>query len=91
MIQETPPTVSRLQRSLAFIIAGLVILSLIMIAAILAGTALGTSAVQQTGTNLWAVVEVIPLIALPTAFVLMIVLFIVSGKNRSRRNRNPQR
>ena len=84
MTQQTPPPASRLQRILAYIIAALVIVSLVCIAAILIGTAVGGFAEQGAGQGVWPVVFVFPLVALPVAFVLIIVLIIISGRQRSR-------
>lgn len=83
MTQQTPPPASRLQRILAYIIAALVILSLVCIAAILIGTAAGQFAAQGSGQGIWPAVFLLPYGALPIAFVLIIVLLIVSA----RRNR----
>ena len=84
MTQQTPPPASRLQRILSYIIAALVIVSLVCIAAILIGTAAGQFAAQGSGQGLWPTVFLFPLVALPIAFVLIIVLLIVTGRARSR-------
>lgn len=84
MTQETPAPASRVQRILSYIIAALVIVSLVCIAAILIGTAVGGFAQQGSGEGLWPAVFVLPLIALPIAFVLIIALIIVVGRQRSR-------
>jgi len=72
------------QRVLSYIIAALVIVSLVCIAAILIGTAVGGFAQQGSGEGLWPAVFVFPLIAFPLAFVLTIVLIIVVGRQRSK-------
>ncbi|MDN4615976.1 hypothetical protein P5G50_16115 [Leifsonia sp. F6_8S_P_1B] len=84
MTQQTPSPTSRLQRVLSYIAAALVIVSLVCIAAILIGTAVNGFAQQSSGQGLWPAVFTFPLIALPIAFVLIIVLIIVSGRQRSR-------
>jgi len=89
--QQTPPAPSRLQRTLAFIIAGLFILSVLAIVAIIAGTAMGAFAAQGSGSGIWPTVFFIPLIGLPIAFVLLIVVLIDNFRQRSRANRNSQR
>lgn len=83
MTQQTPAPASRVQRILSYIIAALVIVSLVCIAAILIGTAVGGFAEQGSGEGLWPAVFVFPLIALPIAFVLIIVLIVVVGRQRS--------
>jgi TRAP-type C4-dicarboxylate transport system permease small subunit len=85
--QQTPPPASRLQRILAYIIAALVILSLVCIAAILIGTATGQFAQQGSGAGLWPTVFLLPLVALPIAFVLIIALLIVSARRNRAANR----
>lgn len=87
MTQQTPPPASRLQRILAYIIAALVIVSLVCIAAILIGTAAGQFAAQGSGQGLWPTVFFFPLVALPIAFVLIVVLIIVSARRNRALNR----
>ncbi|MGH1549212.1 hypothetical protein ACRAWB_08580 [Leifsonia poae] len=87
MTQQTPPPASRLQRILAYIIAAFVIVSLVCIAAILIGTATGQFAQQGSGQGLWPTVFFFPLVALPIAFVLIIVLLIVSARRNRAANR----
>ncbi|WP_223691447.1 hypothetical protein [Leifsonia poae] len=84
MTQQTPPATSRLQRTLSYIIAALVVVSLLCIAAILIGTAVGGFAQQGSGQGVWPTVFLLPLIALPAAFVLLIVLLFVAGSQRSK-------
>ena len=84
MTSQTPPPASRLQRVLSYIVAALVVVSLVCIAAILVGSALGGMPQQGSGQGLWPAVFLLPLIALPIAFVLLITLIIVVGRQRSR-------
>ncbi|MFE4467273.1 hypothetical protein ACFRFH_00540 [Leifsonia sp. NPDC056824] len=84
MTQQTPPPASRLQRVLSYIVAALVVVSLVCIAAILVGSALGGMPEQGSGQGLWPAVFLFPLVALPIAFVLLITLIIVTGRQRSR-------
>lgn len=84
MTQQTPPPVSRLQRILSYIVAALVAVSLVCIAAILIGSAVGVMPQQNTGQGLWPAVFVFMLVALPIAFILIIVLLILTGTQRSR-------
>lgn len=84
MTSQTPPPASRLARVLSYIVAALVVVSLVCIAAILVGSALGGMPQQGSGQGLWPAVFLFPLIALPIAFVLLITLIIVTGVQRSR-------
>ena len=72
---------------LAFIIAGLVVLSLLSIFAAFIGAAEGALPDEQAGKGIWPTLEILPAFALPIAFVLLIAFFIVSGVRRSRANR----
>lgn len=84
MTQQTPPPASRLQRVLSYIAAALVIVSLLCIAAILIGSALGGMPQQGSGQGLWPAVFLFPLIAFPIAFVLVIIIIVTGGRQRSR-------
>ncbi|GAB3801520.1 hypothetical protein GCM10028798_17580 [Humibacter antri] len=91
MTDETPRPVSRMQRMLAFIAAGLVILSIVCFFVLIIGTWLGAGPAQASGRGIWPTVELLPLAALPIAFVLIIVLLVVSLFGRSRQNRKASR
>jgi uncharacterized membrane protein len=82
--QQTPPPVSRLQRILSYIAAALVVVSLVCIAAILIGSAVGGMPQQGSGEGLWPTVFLFPLVAFPIAFVLIIVIIIAGARQRSR-------
>ncbi|MEN2736905.1 hypothetical protein ABCS02_03855 [Microbacterium sp. X-17] len=84
MTQQTPPPASRLQRVLSYIAAALVIVSLLCIAAILIGSAVGGMPQQNEGQGLWPAVIVFPLLAFPIAFVLVIVVIVSSSRQRRR-------
>jgi TRAP-type C4-dicarboxylate transport system permease small subunit len=61
-------------------VASIIGLAIIAIAAVLIGYA--TSA--NNGTGIWQIVDLVPGIALPIGFVLIIVLLIVTFVRRSR-------
>jgi len=63
-----------------------VALSLIAIAALIAGYALGAAAAQGSGQGIWPTVMFVPMIGLPVALVLIIVLLIISMVGRSKSN-----
>lgn len=91
MTDETPQPASRMQRTLAFIAAGLVIASIACFFVLMIGTWLGAGPDQGAGRGIWPTVELLPLGALPLAFVLVIVLLVVSLVGRSRQNRKAGR
>ena len=91
MTDETPQPASRVQRTLAYIAAGLVILSIACFFVLMIGTWLGAGPDQNAGRGIWPTVELLPLAALPIAFVLIIVLLVVSLFGRSRQNRKASR
>ena len=91
MTDETSQPASRLQRTLAFTAAGLVIVSIVCFFVLMIGTWLGAGPSQGSGKGIWPTVELLPLIALPIALVLIIVLLVVSLISRSRQNRTPER
>jgi len=75
--------IRRIDRVLAFMSLGLVLLSVICFFAIMIGSGAG---VGTTGP-LWQLVAVIPLIALPVAFAMMLAVIIMSFVRRARANR----
>ncbi|WP_243062621.1 hypothetical protein [Humibacter sp. RRB41] len=91
MTETTSQPASRLQRTLAFTAAGLVIISIVCFFVLIIGTWLGAGPSQGSGKGIWPTVELLPLIALPLALVMIIVLLIVSLVSRSRQNRTSGR
>lgn len=85
METNEPSTSGTLQRVLAFIIAGLVILTLVCFTASLIGYFAGVFVTEPEG--IWPTIIMLPLIALPAAFALTIVLIVVTSVRRSRANR----
>ena len=79
MAENAPVGLNRTERTLTFIIAAIIGLSVIAIAAILIAKAAGA---VLTGT-FWAAVLVLPLIGLPIAMVAGIVLVILFIRRRS--------
>jgi len=82
--QQTPPPVSCLQRILSYIAAALVAVSLLCIAAILIGSALGGMPQQGSGEGLWPTVFLFPLVAFPIAFLLIIAIIVAGARQRRR-------
>ena len=79
-----PVTDNRAERVLAFMFAALVGLSILAFVAIIIGTAVGAGADDGFSQGVWPFVFVLPVFALPVAFLLLIALLIVNGVRRSR-------
>jgi hypothetical protein len=77
---NAPVALNRTERTLAFIIAGVVLASILAIAAIFIAGAVGVA----TNSGLWLTVLVLPLIGLPLAMVLGIVLLALLTVRRRR-------
>ena len=78
------PPVRRIDRILAFMSLGLIAISVICFFVVLLGRPLGYLTDPTEG--LWPTVVVLPLIALPLGFVLMMALLIMSFTRRRRGN-----
>lgn len=85
---ETPLPTSRLQRTLAFVAAGLVIASLAAIVAVIAATPLGVGEHDGFSKGPWPFILVLPGIALPIGFILIIILLVISAVRRGKVNRS---
>lgn len=75
--------VRRADRVLAYMALGLTLLSIVCFFAVILARPLG---VTDFSTGLWPAVVVLPLMALPVAFVLIVVLLIMSFVRRARAN-----
>lgn len=78
--------VRRIDRILAFTSLGLAVAAIVSFFAIMIGTATGMGQ-ADFGSGVWPFVTLIPLIGLPLAFILIIVLLIMSFVRRARANR----
>jgi uncharacterized integral membrane protein len=78
---DTPITAHRAERTLAFMIASSVGLSILCIVAVIVGTAVG---VKNFGEGAWPVVIVLPGIGLVIGLVLIVALLVVSSVRRGR-------
>lgn len=76
--------VRRIDRILAYMALGLTIVSIVCFFAVILARPLG---VEDFSEGIWPLVVVLPLIALPIAFILIVVLLIVSFVRRSRANK----
>ena len=76
--------VRRIDRILAYMALGLTVLSIACFFAVILARPLG---VTDFSEGLWPTIVVLPLIALPIAFLLIITLLVLSFVRRSRANR----
>ena len=76
--------IRRIDRILAYISLGLAVVAIGCFFAVIIARPAGVTDFTQ---GLWPLVVVFPLIALPTAFILIIVLLIMSFVRRARANR----
>jgi len=76
--------VRRIDRILAYMALGLTIVSIVCFFAVILAKPLG---IEDFSAGLWPLVVVLPLIALPIAFVMIVVLLIMSFVRRSRANK----
>jgi TRAP-type C4-dicarboxylate transport system permease small subunit len=76
--------VRRIDRILAFVSLGLAIVAILCFFAVILARPLGVTDFTQ---GLWPTILVFPLIALPIAFILIVVLLIMSFVRRARANR----
>jgi FtsH-binding integral membrane protein len=89
MSTNTPaePPVRRIDRVLAFMALGIAVLSVLCFFAIMISTAAGMRH-EDYATGVWPVVAVLPVVGLPIAFVLILVLLIMSFVRRGRAGRS---
>ena len=76
--------IRRIDRILAYISLGLAVVAIGCFFAVIIARPAGVTDFTQ---GLWPLVLVFPLIALPTAFILIVVLLIMSFARRARANR----
>lgn len=82
------PESSPFDRILAFMIVGLVSASIVAFIAVIVATQLGIGANDGFSHGVWPVVLMLPLFALPVAFLLLVVLIIRGVGRRSRMARD---
>jgi hypothetical protein len=87
---ETPNDPGRLERILAYMVAGVVGLSILAFLAVILGTAAGIGDNDGFSQGVWPAVLTLPLFGLPLGFVLIIALMISSGLRRAREARQKQ-
>ena len=87
MTSQTPQSASRLDRILAYLVAGVMGLSILAFVAVIIGTATGAGADGGFGRGVWPIVLTLPLFGLPLGFLLIISLLVMTGVRRSREAR----
>ena len=84
----------RLERILAYMLASTIGLSILSFLAVIFGTLAGMRP-ADFAAGLWPVVSILPLIALPIGFIIVIVLIVINGRRRAREaaadKKNPRR
>jgi uncharacterized membrane protein len=83
MSEESFVMSNRFERSLAYMVASIIVLSLAAFIALIVGTGAGLTG-SDFAQGIWPTVVVLPLIGLPIGFVLIIVLLVVSAVRRGR-------
>lgn len=78
---------NRVERILAYMVAGIIVLSLASFVAVIIATAAGLDP-REFSSGIWPVVTMLPLIGLPIGFVLIITLLVVSAVRRGRAARD---
>ncbi|MHB1171129.1 MAG: multidrug ABC transporter ATPase [Lacisediminihabitans sp.] len=87
MAKDTPVTIHRNERIIAYMIAAIVGLSIAAFLAVIIGTYAGLKA-TDFGAGIWPAILNLPLIGLPIGLVLIIVLLATSLRRRSREARD---
>jgi len=76
--------IRRLDRILAFMSLGLAVLSIVCFFAVIIARPAGVTDFSQ---GIWPLIAILPLIALPVAFLMIVALLIMTFVRRARANR----
>ncbi|HXD60912.1 MAG TPA: multidrug ABC transporter ATPase [Lacisediminihabitans sp.] len=87
MAQETPATIHRNERVIAYMIVAIVGLSIVAFFAVIVGTFNGMTG-PDFAQGIWPAVAYAPLIGLPIGFLLIIVLLVLGARRRGREAAN---
>ena len=90
MTTQTPHDSGRLEKILAYMVAGVVGLSILAFLAVILGTAAGVGDNDGFSQGIWPAVLTLPLFGLPLGFLLVIALMVISGLRRAREARQKQ-
>jgi len=72
-------------------VASAIGLSLLCFIAVIIGSAAGAFTAQASGSGLWPLVSVLPLIGLPLGAVLLVALIVISGIRRGRESKDARK
>jgi uncharacterized membrane protein len=82
-------TIHRNERIMAYMIVGIVGLSIVAFVAVIVATYVGMNA-KEFASGVWPMVLNLPLFGLPIGFVLIVVLLITSMRRRGREARDAE-
>jgi len=82
--ENTPVTINRNERILAYMVASSIGLSVICIFATLVSSTMDV----DYSVGIWQIVTVLPIVGLPIGFILMITLLVIATVRRSRAARD---
>lgn len=85
MAQPSSPSFSRIERIFAFMVAGIIGLSLICFIALMIATAVGMQR-ADFASGIWPVVATVPYVGLPIGIILIVILLILGIRRRGRDN-----
>ncbi|MWJ07456.1 hypothetical protein [Clavibacter michiganensis] len=83
MASETAPSEGRAERILAYMLAGILLVAVLSILAILLAPLIAVHA-SQYSTPMWQVILLLPAVGIPIAALLFIAILIISVRRRRR-------
>ncbi|WP_111719153.1 hypothetical protein [Homoserinimonas sp. OAct 916] len=89
MTDDNKNSTSRLDTVLAYTGAGLIVLSIIALFAVLLAGAMGVSG-DTFASGFWLILAFFPRVGLPVGFLLILLLIVTSGVKRRRQTRSPR-
>ncbi|WP_350349318.1 hypothetical protein ABIQ69_05190 [Agromyces sp. G08B096] len=87
MTDQAPISGQRVERVLAYMVAGVVGASIIAFFAVMIGSFANAGDTGWAEQGVWPFVLVFPLIGLPVGFLLLVTLLIINGTRRRRESR----
>lgn len=88
---QTPHNPGRIERILAYMVAGVVGLSILAFVAIIVGTVAGVGDNGGFSQGPWPIIFTLPYVGLPVGFVAIVALMLITGIRRSREARQNRR
>ncbi len=83
MASETAPSEGRAERILAYMLAGILLVAVLSILAIMLAPLIAVAA-SQYSTPMWQVILLLPAVGIPIAALLFIAILIISVRRRRR-------